>query len=307
MSGLNDHVWGIILAGGEGKRLKQFVRSQFNSDCPKQFCVFTGTRSMLSHTIARALQFIPSDHLIVTINSDHRPYAERDIEMLDKRNIVVQPSNRETSASILFPLLHVIRRDPEARVIILPSDHFVLQEQLFMKHVVAGDAFVGRHPKYLLLLGVEMDHPEADYGWIETSMKIAEIDGCEIFRVKRFLEKPDAQKASVLQKNHSLCNTMVLVGLASTVIRKFRLTTPAVFQAFKRIDAELLSPREGDVVEEVYADLPSVDFSNAILQHDPRGLAVLRVHNVYWNDWGNAGRIQADLARLEAEQMGQDN
>jgi mannose-1-phosphate guanylyltransferase len=304
MSGHNDHVWGIILAGGEGKRLKQFVRSRFNSDCPKQFCVFTGTRSMLSHTIARALQFIPPEHLIVTINSDHRAYAERDIGMLDKRNIVVQPSNRETSASILFPLLHVVRRDPEARVIILPSDHFILEEQLFMKHVAAGDAFVKRHSKYLLLLGVELDHPEADYGWIETSMKIAEIDGCEIFRVKRFLEKPDAKKASVLQKNHSLCNTMVLAGLASTVIRKFRLTTPAVFQAFKRIDAELLSPREGQVVEEVYADLPSVDFSNAILQHDPRGLAVLRVHDVYWNDWGNAGRIEADLARLESKRMG---
>lgn len=301
MSGHNDHVWGIILAGGDGKRLKQFVRTRFNSDCPKQFCVFTGTRSMLSHTITRALQFIPPDHLIVTINSDHRAYAEQDIGMLDKRNIVVQPSNRETSASILFPLLHVVRRDPEARVIILPSDHFILEEQLFMKHVAAGDAFVKRHSKYLLLLGVELDHPEADYGWIETSMKVAEIDGCEIFRVKRFLEKPDASKATTLQKIHSLCNTMVFVGLAATVLRKFRLITPSVFHAFKRIDAELLSPREGEVVEEVYAALPSVDFSNVILQHDPRGLAVLRVKDVYWNDWGNGGRIEADLARLRGD------
>ena len=301
MSGHNDHVWGIILAGGDGKRLKQFVRSRFNSDCPKQFCVFTGTRSMLSHTIARALHLVPPDHLIVTINSDHRGYAGPDIEMLDERNIVVQPSNRETSASILFPLLHVVRRDPEARVIIFPSDHFILEEHRFMKFVAAGDAFVKRHSKYLLLLGVELDHPEADYGWIETSMKIAEIDGCEIFRVKRFLEKPDAQKASVLQKSHSLCNTMVLAGFASTVLRKFRLTTPAVFQAFKRIDAELLSPRQEKIAEEVYASLPSVDFSNAILQHDPRGLAVLRVHDVYWNDWGNAGRIQSDLGGLTME------
>jgi len=301
MSGHNDHVWGIILAGGEGKRLKQFVRSQFNSDRPKQFCVFTGTRSMLSHTIARALQFVPSDHLIVTINSDHRAYAEHDIGMLEKRNIIVQPFNRETSASILFPLLHVVRRDPEARVVIFPSDHFILEERQFMKSVAAGDAFVERHPKYLLLLGVELDRPEADYGWIETSIKIAEIDECEIFRVKRFLEKPGVLKAAVLQKNHSLCNTMVIAGLASTVIRKFRLTTPAVFQAFKRIDAELLSPREEEVVEEVYATLPSVDFSNAILQHDPRGLAVLRVHDVYWNDWGSGGRIQADLSRLKEQ------
>jgi mannose-1-phosphate guanylyltransferase len=301
MSGYNDHLWGIILAGGDGKRLKQFVRSRFNSDCPKQFCVFTGTRSMLSHTVARALQSIPREHIIVTINSDHRAYAKRDIGQLDMRNVIIQPSNRETSASILLPLLHVLRRDPDARVVILPSDHFILEEHRFMDHIAAGDAFVERHPKYLLLLGVELDRPEADYGWIETSMKIAEIDQCEIFRVKRFLEKPDVSKATTLQKNHSLYNTMVFVGLASTVLRKFRLITPSVFHAFKRIDAELLSPRETEVVNEVYASLPSVDFSNAILQHDPRGLAVLRVNNVYWNDWGNGGRIEADLARLRGD------
>ncbi len=94
---------------------------------------------------------------------------------------------------------------------------------------------------------------------------------------------------------------MVFVGLAATVLRKFRLITPSVFHAFKQIDAELLSPRETDIAKEVYATLPSVDFSNAILQHDPRGLAVLRVKDVYWNDWGNGGRIDADLARLRGD------
>lgn len=298
MSGRSDHVWGIILAAGDGRRLKQFIRSRFNSDCPKQFCVFTGSRSMLAHTIARALHIIPSEHIIVTINRDHRVYAKHDVSTLGSQNVVVQPSNRETSASILLPLLHIVRRDPEARVVILPSDHFILEEELFMRHVAAGDAFVERHPKYLLLLGVELEWPEADYGWIETSMRIAEVNGCEVFRVKRFLEKPSRERSSTLQKNRSLCNTMVVIGLATTVLRKFRLITPAIFQAFKAIDSELLSPREAEVIRQVYATIPPVDFSNAILQHDPRGLAVLRVNNVYWNDWGNPARILADLERF---------
>ncbi len=114
---------------------------------------------MLAHTVARALQAIPREHIIVTINSDHLVYAKHDIEQLDMRNVTIQPSNRETSASILLPLLHVIRRDPDARVVILPSDHFILEEHRFMDHVAAGDAFVERHPKYLLLLGVELDQP----------------------------------------------------------------------------------------------------------------------------------------------------
>ena len=302
MARQDDHLWGIILAAGDGKRLRPYIRSRFNSDCPKQFCVFTGTRSMLAHTIARAQILIPTDHIVVTINAQHRAYADRDISCLDSKNIVEQPRNRETCASILLPLLHIIRRDPGARVIIFPSDHYVSDEDRFMEQVRAGDLFVQRQSKYLLLLGLHLDEHEADYGWIETSMKIAEIEGCEIFRVRRFLEKPDAQKATTLQKSRTLCNTMVFIGFASSVLRKFRLMTPAVFRAFNRIDAQLLSPNESEIVEEVYAELPSVDFSKAILGHDPRGLAVLHVKDVEWSDWGSGSRIEYELARMKGSE-----
>ena len=301
MQSHDSHIWGIILAAGDGKRLKHFVRSEFNSDRPKQFCVFTGTRSMLSHTIARVERFIPLERIIVTINAGHAEYAKHDIGSLDKRNVIVQPSNRETTASIMFPLLQILHRDPAARVIVFPSDHFIMEEHRFMQHVAAGDAFIARHPKYLLLLGVHMEHHVTDYGWIEASMKIAEIDGSEIFRVNRFLEKPDTEKASTLQKNRTLCNTMVFVGYASTILRKFRLTTPFVYHAFRQIETALYSPNEGGRLEEAYAALPSVDFSKVILSHDPRGLAVLHAKDVYWSDWGNAARIQADIAGLLRE------
>jgi len=296
----NDHVWGIILAAGDGKRLKPYIRARFNSDCPKQFCAFTGTRSMLAHTIARAELFIPLDRIIVTVNSKQSSYAAHDVAGLEQRNVVVQPSNKETTASILLPLLHVLRRDPDACVVIFPSDHFIIEEQLFMENVDAATEFVGRHTKYLFLLGVELHEFYTDYGWIETSMKIADIHGYEVFRVKRFLEKPNSQKISTVQQEHCLLNTLVFVGAASTVLRKFRLLTPSVFQAFKKIDAALLSPHEASTVKEVYAALPSVDFSATILEHDAHGLAVLRVKDVYWSDWGNPDRIRMDIERIKS-------
>jgi len=295
----NDHVWGIILAAGDGKRLKQYIRTRFNSDCPKQFCAFTGTRSMLAHTIARAEMFIPADRIIVTVNNKQSSYAAHDVSALEQGNVIVQPSNKETSASILLPLLHVLRRDPEACVVIFPSDHFIIEEKRFIDNVAAAAEFVDRHSKYLLLLGVELHEFYRDYGWIETSMKIADIQGCEVFRVKRFLEKPSTQKISTVQQEHCLLNTMVFVGAASMVLRKFRLLTPSVFHAFKKIDASLLSPQEAATVKEVYSTLPSVDFSAAILEHDAHGLAVLRVRDVYWSDWGNPERIRTDITRMK--------
>jgi len=295
----NDHVWGIILAAGDGKRLKHYIRSRFNSDCPKQFCAFTGTRSMLSHTISRARLFIPPERIVVTVNSKQSSYAAGDISGLDERNVIVQPSNKETTASILLPLLHIIRRDPDACVVVFPSDHFIVEEKRFMDNVAAAVEFVDNHSKYLLLLGVEQHEFHPDYGWIETSMKISDIRGCEVFRVKRFLEKPNSEKISTVQQEHCLLNTMVFVGTAATVLRKFRLLTPSVFQAFKKIDVDLLSPHEESTVNEVYSALPSVDFSVAILEHDAHGLAVLRVKDVYWSDWGNADRVRADIARIQ--------
>ena len=295
----NDHVWGIILAAGDGKRLKPYIRARFNSDCPKQFCSFHGDPVNAFSLIARAELFIPPDRIIVTVNNKQSSYAVRDVAGLEERNIIVQPSNKETSASILLPLLHVLRRDPDACVVIFPSDHFIVEEKRFMENVAAAAEFVDRHSKYLVLLGVELHEFFTDYGWIETSMKIADIQGCEVFRVKRFLEKPNSQKISTVQQEHCLLNTLVFVGAASMVLRKFRLITPAVFHAFKKIDADLLSPHEASTVKEVYSSLPSVDFSAAILEHDAHGLAVLRVKDVYWSDWGNPERIRADIARMK--------
>ena len=297
----NDHVWGIILAAGDGVRLRPYIRSRFNSDRPKQFCAFSGTRSMLAHTIARAELLIPKDRLLVTFKKEHGEYARPDLEGFDERNVIMQPSNKETTASILLPLLHILRQDPDARVVVIPSDHFIVREELFMQHVAAGAEFVEHHAKYLILLGTDSEDFLPDYGWIEMNMRIAEVRGCEIFRVKLFLEKPDAKKAHSLQKDRTVCNTLVMIGYASALLRKFRLITPAVYQAFKEIDADLLSPNEEETIKRVYSGLPAVDFSKAILAHDTHGLAVLRVRNVYWNDWGNASRIQSDLARLKAE------
>src|SRR6266849_939612 len=72
----SQHFWGIVLAGGEGRRLREYIRSRFGHERPKQYCVFTGTRSMLRHTIDRAQRLIPRERLLTVINRNHLKYAE---------------------------------------------------------------------------------------------------------------------------------------------------------------------------------------------------------------------------------------
>jgi mannose-1-phosphate guanylyltransferase len=103
-------VWGIILAGGEGKRLQPFIRSEYGSVAPKHYCVFTGTRSMLRHTIDRAEMLIPPERLLTIVNKDHLGYVHEQLADRPLGTIIIQPFKRETGPAILYPLLEVYQR-----------------------------------------------------------------------------------------------------------------------------------------------------------------------------------------------------
>ena len=96
MTEYNNHVWGIILAGGEGKRLQSFIRTRYGSNSPKQYCAFTGTRSMLRHTIDRAERFIRPEQLVTIVSKQHVRYAQEQLSDRPSWSIIVQPFNRET-------------------------------------------------------------------------------------------------------------------------------------------------------------------------------------------------------------------
>src|ERR1044072_156343 len=116
MSLNNSHLWGVILAGGEGTRLKEYVRTVFGHERPKQYCTFIGTRSMLRHTLDRAQTVIPRKTRPAVITRHPLPYASEQMEDLAPENVIVQPCCRETTAGILLPLLYVTHRAPRASV-----------------------------------------------------------------------------------------------------------------------------------------------------------------------------------------------
>ena len=162
------HVWGIILAGGEGMRLQTYVEQIYGYARPKQYCALTGTRSLIRHTRDRVLRFIPPENLLTIANSNHSRYiTEEEVENEIPGTIVIQPVPRETTAGILLPLLRVNKADPDAIVSIFPSDQFISQEALFMKYVEEANKFVISNPDLIVMLGIHPENPESGYGWIE--------------------------------------------------------------------------------------------------------------------------------------------
>lgn len=281
-------LWGIILAGGEGVRLKQFVREHVGSDAPKQFCAFVGRRTMLERTVQRARLLIPSQQLVVSGTAHHRPYLSQSLGNTSPGSVLLQPVNRDTAPGILFPLIHILQAAPRALVAIFPSDHFVLPGRRLMQAVSHAASYLRRtNSDSPILLAAEASYPETEYGWVEPGVSVSSEETRSIFRVKQFAEKPQYHDAITMLRERWLWNTMVLVARGAALQQCFRNATPDLVACFEILQRSIGTHGEQAATDDVYRAIPSLNFSAAVLAHRPDHLLVSPIRQMQWSDWGN--------------------
>ncbi|MBI3247688.1 MAG: NTP transferase domain-containing protein [Deltaproteobacteria bacterium] len=290
-----QHLWGIVLAAGEGTRAREFLRRLCGGHGIKQFCVITGQRSMLQHTLARVERLIPRERILVVVSRDHRDEVRQQLAHWPTHNVIFQPANRDTGPGILLPLMHVTRRDPEATVAVFPSDHFIKDEKRFVETAARAVAEVSGFPRELLLLGMTPDRVEDGYGWIEPASAEA---GQESSAVRKFWEKPSPADARALMARGALWNTFVFVAQSATLWRMFRRAAPDICNMFDTIRPMLSSPYATLLTAHVYETMPSLNFSSGVCESLASSLRVLPVPECGWSDWGSAERILASLRQI---------
>ncbi|HEY3302717.1 MAG TPA: sugar phosphate nucleotidyltransferase [Candidatus Binatia bacterium] len=297
---------GIVLAAGEGKRLQSFIHRIRGDRLPKQYLNIIGRRSMLEHTLARAERVIDPRRVYTVVGQDHLRYPEvrRQLSAREYRNVIVQPENKETAPGLLLPLAHVYARHPNATVVVFPSDHFIVEEELFMAHVDLACRLVERCPDFLVLLGIKPDSPETDYGYILPGSELKPLAPLAVRPVLGFHEKPDLDGARELLAAGGLWNTMVMVCRAKTLIELVRSVSPRLHSFFQRIRRAIGTSSEREAVAKTYRSIESVNFSTGLLEvfarkHASR-LLVLPVRGVTWSDWGSEPRLLGALKKFEA-------
>jgi len=299
MRAKESSLWGIILAGGEGRRLREYVYECTGTDAPKQFCAFVGSRSMLERTVRRARLLIPSRRLVVSGTAHHRLHLLQSLNGRFSEALLLQPRNRDTAPGILLPLLLIVKADPTALVAIFPSDHFVLPGRRLMHTVGQAAAYIRRtHSEYPVVLGAEATYPETEYGWLAPGAFLTSEEAGSIFRVQQFVEKPAHEDAVAMLRQKWLWNTMVLVARAASLLDLIRELHPDLVACCEILQHYVGSNREQVMTEEVYRIIPSVNFSTAVLARRPDRLLGAEVRQIRWSDWGNKERILRTIASL---------
>jgi len=285
----------VILAGGEGSRLRSLTRRIMGCDVPKQFCPVLGKETLLEQTLRRVSLSVEERLTSVVVTRSHERFYSTITRDMPTRNLVAQPQSRGTATAILYSLLRLAELAPRARVAIFPSDHFVNDDQRFMSHVDMAFAALSSRPELTVLLGIQPEGPETGYGWIEPAFAVRETPA---FMVRRFWEKPRPELAEELLGRGCLWNSFVMVGELSTLLGLYIIALPNLYLSFRKIQPSFGTTFEEKTVERLYENLGSASFSDQVLARHPVNLAVLPVRGVEWSDLGEPHRVLETYARI---------
>lgn len=288
--------WVIVLAAGEGKRLGSLTQGEGKIPVPKQFCSFCSGKSLLEQTIDRACRLAPVDRIVPIVAEQHWPWWRIQLARIPPENVVVQPANRDTAPGILLPLLRVLWRDPSARVVILPSDHHVGDEDVLGEAIATAAEGVDGEEDAVILLGFTPETPDTELGWIIPRL----VPWRRVYPVSAFVEKPAPHWAQILMERRALWNSFIFAGAGRSILGLYERVLPQLLESFQHALGGLGEKWMPWRVEALYSDLPSRNFSREILERVVRHLQVLPVPPCGWTDLGTPERVFEFLARHEA-------
>lgn len=281
-----DNKYCLILAGGNGSRLWPISRTVK----PKQFLDLFGTgRTLLQQTYDRVAQFIDPSHIYISTNADYMPLVYEQLPEVDDMHILEEPLRRGTLAAVAWGSVFIAKQDAKSVLFVTPSDQIVLKEEQYRQDVLDGMQFVGENDG-LLVMGITPSRPETGYGYIQMDDD-KPLDG-NIFPVKSFTEKPDAEFANIfLQEGNFLWNTGLLCFSTRVMLDNLFMLVPEYRIEIPRMMAEAESS-DPKLVPESFNVLPNYNMDVSILERSSQ-VYVQRGH-FGWADIGTWASIGED-------------
>ena len=291
------HNWALVLAAGEGSRLQALTTTASGVAIPKQFCSLGGEPSLLHDALRRARAVADPQRTCAIVAEYHRRWWQPLQLGIPASNLILQPRNRGTAVGILLPLLHIVHRDPQASLLVLPSDHYVRNEDVLADSLRATMLELQHERSHVLLLGITPDEPDPELGYI-----VAEDDRDEAIRaVSEFVEKPNVAAARALIARGGVWNSFIFAANGQALLQAFEARCPDLVGEMRHIVGSMDSSMRSARLTRLYEQLPTLDFSRDILQRSPELLRVVTVPACGWTDLGTPKRVVQTVRRFRSE------
>ena len=264
-------VWGVIIAGGIGERLWPLSREKF----PKQMLCLGEEKPLIEAAIERIVPLCGKNSILILTSQLLKGLLEKALPDIPKENIMGEPCRKNTGPAIGFAAYWIEKNFGEGVMVILPSDHFIKDKEKFIK-VLSKGIHAAESSNSLVTVGITPERPETGYGYIEKGEMIEN----GIWRVRRFIEKPNLEKAREFTSSPSfLWNSGMLIGKTSTILKNIEIFLPSILQGLK----EVFQGKK--TLEEVYPTFPDISMDYGLLE---KAKDVLMVEgNFFWDDVGN--------------------
>jgi mannose-1-phosphate guanylyltransferase len=292
MTDMNKNYYAILMAGGVGSRFWPVSTQDF----PKQFHDMLGTgETLLQKTFSRLCQLIPSENIFILTNERYNDLVFQQLPQVTKRQVVLEPAMRNTAPCILFASLKIQKENPDAVMIVAPSDHWIEDENTFTKNVQQAFDFCSQNDA-LMTLGIQPTFPNTGYGYIEYDKSSNNM----IKPVNQFREKPDynTAKAFITQGNF-IWNAGIFMWSVNSVIEAFKSCQPQLYDLFKKGIEVYNTDFEDDFVRDNYGKAENISVDYAIMETSENVFVLPAEFD--WNDLGTWGSLYDKLNKDDNE------
>ncbi len=258
------NIYAVIMAGGVGSRF--WPRSREKS--PKQVLEIIGSGSMLINTIVRIQPLIPVEKVIVVTNKLQKDIISKQIPSLPDENILIEPLGRNTAPCIGLAAKWIMRRDPNAIMIVLPADHIIRDNEKFLQ-VLERAAFVADTNEALVTIGINPTHPETGYGYIQFDDSTENNPYCSdgIFRVKTFAEKPNIETAEkFLKSGDFLWNSGMFIWKTYVINQEIEKHLPELGEQLHKLEKTINTDAYQSTLELVYGVIRGISIDYGVME-----------------------------------------
>ncbi len=275
---MNKHNYVAIMAGGIGSRFWPMSRSSY----PKQFLDILNTgKTLIQQTYDRYKKLVPEENIYIITSSEYIPIVKKQLPQVKEENILGEPSKKNTAPCVAYISFKLIKKDPQANLVVAPADHLVLETNEFIKTSKKGLDFVS-HINAFVTLGIKPTYPNTGYGYIQHETTAAAPD---IYKVKTFTEKPNKDLAKTfIASGDFLWNAGIFIWKVKNIITAFEKYLPEMYEVFAAEKEKFNTEEEQGAIEEIYPQCTNISIDFGIME---------KADNVYiipssfgWSDLG---------------------